>query len=110
MVEDTEKGIRSGEGIRSNVEVLHDTYDAISSPGEWQLCYQWCHWHYWKTPTGTPIGDAWGYRFIWRHPNGRLQAARGQARLPSSRAIMALMAQAHQEGWGELTDQRPHQM
>lgn len=44
------------EHIRSNVIVIHDPpHERI--PGEWQLCYQWCRWHYWKTPTGTPSGE-----------------------------------------------------
>jgi hypothetical protein len=90
--------------------VIYDTYDPSDSPGEWQLCYQWCRWQYWQTPTGAPQGEEWGYRFIWHHGNGRLKAARGQARLPSRQAILALMEVAHRAGWGEFTDQGPYRM
>ena len=41
-----------------------------------------------------------GYRFIWYRPDGSLQAARGQARLPSIRLIKELTKRAESEGWG----------
>jgi hypothetical protein len=94
--------------LRSKAEVIYEAVYDVDEHGR-HLCFQWCHWTYWQTPTGTPMGEEYGYRFIWRHENGHL-ATRGQARLPSYQVIQALMAQAHREGWGELTDQGPHQM
>lgn len=41
-----------------------------------------------------------GYRFIWRRPDGSLQAARGQARIPSIQMAQRMMKQAEDEGWG----------
>ena len=41
-----------------------------------------------------------GYRFIWVTPEGRLQPARGQARLPSLKIVQELMAKAKAQGWG----------
>ncbi len=42
-----------------------------------------------------------GYRFIWVTPEGNLQPARGQARLPSLKIAQDLMAQAKEQGWGD---------
>jgi hypothetical protein len=41
-----------------------------------------------------------GYRFIWRRPNGSLQAARGGARIPSIEVARQLMKRAEKAGWG----------
>jgi len=60
----------------------------------WELCFQWCLYIY---DDGTSEN---GYRFIWRRPNGDLQAARGQARLPSIPQAMQLMNEAIARGWG----------
>ncbi|MBQ1209838.1 MAG: hypothetical protein IIX64_05160 [Bacteroidales bacterium] len=40
-----------------------------------------------------------GFRFIWRRPNGTLQAARGQARIPSLQELESLVAQAKSAGF-----------
>jgi len=40
-----------------------------------------------------------GYRFIWRRPDGTLQAARGQARIPSKKELLELLDLASEEGW-----------
>jgi hypothetical protein len=42
-----------------------------------------------------------GYRFIWRRPDSSLQAARGQARIPSIEVARGLMQRAEEEGWGQ---------
>ncbi len=59
----------------------------------WQLCFQECHYFY---ANGE---DDEGYRFIWRRPDGSLQPARGQARIPSKQDLEDLLNQAAQEGW-----------
>ncbi len=41
-----------------------------------------------------------GFRFIWRRPDGSLQGARGQARIPSLKHARLLMAEAEKKGWG----------
>ena len=43
-----------------------------------------------------------GYRLIWRRPDGSLQAARAQARLPSLRIARQLMQAADAAGWGHF--------
>lgn len=40
-----------------------------------------------------------GYRFILRRPDGSLQAARGQARIPSKNELIELLELASKEGW-----------
>ena len=45
----------------------------------------------------------YGYRFVWCR-DGRLDAARGQARLPSLDVAKELMARAEAEGWGAHSD------
>jgi hypothetical protein len=62
--------------------------------GEWQLCLQWCRYEY------NTEEEQQGYRFIWRRPNGKLQAARGQTRIPSVSDILELTARAIRDGWG----------
>jgi hypothetical protein len=42
-----------------------------------------------------------GYRYIWRRPDGSLQAARGQARIPSIKVARQLMKEAEEAGWGK---------
>ena len=46
----------------------------------------------------------YGYRFIWRTPEGKLQPARGQARIPSIKIAKELMDYAIAEGWGEKSN------
>ena len=60
---------------------------------EWTLCFQECTWHY---DDGTSDD---GYRFIWRHPGGNLQPARGQARIPDATALRSLLDAALKAGW-----------
>jgi hypothetical protein len=59
-----------------------------------RLCFQKCCYFF---------GDGTrqeGYRFIWRRKDGSLQAARGQALIPSIEAARKLMDKAVAEGWG----------
>ncbi len=74
--------------------------NSVSEGQEGKCClyFQWCLYIY---DEGEPQK---GYRFIWRRPDGTLQAARGQARLPSIAKAQRLMARAVEEGWGNFTD------
>lgn len=77
---------------KANVIVIKETIKG--SEDSWRLCFQYCEYQY---------GDGsvqYGYRFIWRRPNGKLQAARGQARIPSLADILELTSIALKEGWG----------
>ena len=62
--------------------------------GDWQLFFQWCRYE-------MEDGTQYGYRFIWRRPDGKLQAARGQARIPTVAEGRALMDKAAAEAWGD---------
>lgn len=63
------------------------------APNDWQLYFQWCEYFY---DDGSSEN---GYRFIWRRPDGSLQAARGQARIPDINSINELMELARVAGW-----------
>jgi hypothetical protein len=66
------------------------------STGEWRLAFQWCQYVY-------DNGESeYGYRFIWRRPDGSLQPARGQARIASIEVIEELIRNARNKGWGDL--------
>mgnify|MGYP000874523291 CR=1 FL=1 len=78
--------------VQARIVVLNET--KVGEPGDWNLCLQWCRYEY---GDGT---ESMGYRYIWRRPNGHLQGARGQARIPSLGTMMELMSVAIREGWG----------
>ncbi|QIN80691.1 hypothetical protein GBA65_06075 [Rubrobacter marinus] len=59
----------------------------------WTLCFQRCTYHY-DDRESQP-----GYRFIWRRPDGTLQPARGQARIPDAGTLERLTEAARAEGW-----------
>ena len=77
---------------QGRVVVLNET--KLGNPGEWTLCFQYCRYEY------GDGNEENGYRFIWRRPNGNLQGARGQARIPSLSNMMILTSRALAEGWG----------
>jgi len=83
----------------ARVQVLNETKSSenISLDDNWILNFQWCRYLY-------DDGEMeYGYRFIWRRPEksgGGLQAARGQARIPSIPILEELVAKAKAEGWG----------
>jgi hypothetical protein len=83
---------------QARVVVLNEV--KTGEANEWNLCFQYCRYEY---GDGTEEN---GYRFIWRRPNGNLQGARGQARIPSVSDILSLTSKALSEGWGHHTSTR----
>jgi hypothetical protein len=81
------------KGQTARVQVIQEAVHG--SDGDWRLCFQWCRYIYGE---GTMQE---GYRFICRRPEGSLQAARGQARIPSLKIARKLMDEAVEEGWGK---------
>lgn len=77
----------------ARVHILKETTN--DPDGNWALWFQWCRYDL------DDAGIQYGYRFIWRRPDGGLQGARGQARIPSLAKAKALMDKATQEGWGD---------
>lgn len=75
----------------ASVKIIEEVQNG--SIGHWSLCFQLCEYYYDDGSSET------GYRFIWRRPDGSLQAARGQARLPNLQSIHELMALAAKAGW-----------
>lgn len=78
--------------VSARVQILKETTKNFKD--DWILCLQWCRYVY----DDGNLEE--GYRFIWRRPDKTLQAARGQARIPSLEIAKELMEQAQAEGWG----------
>jgi len=83
----------------ARVQVVHETtlYEPPKAD-KWTLWFQWCRYF---LDDGTMQQ---GYRFIWKRPQnegGSLQAARGQARIPSVAVLEQLVAKAKKSGWGD---------
>lgn len=76
----------------ANIDVINDVYRKMQS--DWELHFQYCNYVY------EDGSNQNGYRFIWKRPDGTLQPARGQARIPSIDIALSLIAEAMSEGWG----------
>ena len=77
-------------------EIKHEVTNG--EVGYWRLCFQYGIYHY------DVDADENGYRFIWRKPNGALQPARGQARIPKMSDLLYLISKAMEQGWGNLEE------
>ena len=64
-----------------------------SPPNNWRICLQWGTYVYDDGTTDK------GYRYINIMPNGNLQPARGQARIPSAAVMLELQLKAIKAGW-----------
>jgi hypothetical protein len=81
--------------MSTRVQIVNRVKETSAKAGEWQLELQWCRYCH-------DDGEMeHGYRFIWLRPDGSLQAARGQARIPSLSRANALIQKATSEGWGD---------
>ena len=83
---------------QGRVVVLNEV--SVGRDSDWKLCFQYCRYEYGREEGGEENG----YRFIWRRPNGKLQGARGQARIPSLADIQYLTGLAIAQGWGNHND------
>ncbi len=63
------------------------------NPGGWVLAFQKVIYMYGDGETEN------GFRFIWYRPDGSLQPARGQARIPSITDLKELVTMAEERGW-----------
>ena len=79
--------------------VVFDRINDHDRANEWCLSFQRVRYVYENGDTEE------GYRFIWIKPNGNLQAARGQARIPRLSDAVRLIQQGMERGWpnGSLT-------
>lgn len=75
----------------ANFSIVYEVNQGKES--DWNLCFQWGEYKYDDGNMDT------GYRFIWRKPDGSLQAARGQARIPNAAIMFDLIRKASEEGW-----------
>ena len=74
------------------VEILNEVREPADEDG-WVLCFHRATYHYDNGSTDN------GYRFIWRRPDGTLQAARGQARIPDAATHDRLIRKAKAARW-----------
>lgn len=80
---------------QSRVKVLHEV-PKLHNIDNWTLCFQHVRYEY------ADETEQEGYRFIWRRPNGNMQGARGQARIPSIAKLLELTSMAMADGWGNF--------
>ncbi|MGG0465248.1 hypothetical protein [Priestia aryabhattai] len=79
----------------AKVKIINEiTSDEHAVGSHWVLCLQWCKYIY------NDGASQMGFRFIWRRPDGSLQAARGQARIPNLEIANSLIEKAMKLGWG----------
>ena len=78
----------------ARVQIINEVPRPERNPRDWVLHLQWCRYFY------DDGNMEQGYRFIWRRPNGELQPARGQARIPTLDWVEELMSKAKKAGWG----------
>ena len=76
----------------ANIKIIKEVTN--EEAGGWKLYFQWCEYIY---DDGSE--NQFGYRFIWKRPDGSLQAARGQARIPSLKDMNDLIERATYAGW-----------
>jgi hypothetical protein len=74
----------------ANFSIQHEVTNG--QIGQWRLWFQFGTYKY---DDGSSEET---YRFIWREPNGNLQPARGQARIPSKQDLFELLALASSAG------------
>ncbi len=77
---------------QTRVHIFNSVTDG--EPGQYRLCFQRCRYFF---ADGDPED---GFRFIWQRDDGTLQAARGQARIPSIQHAQKLIQMAQDAGWG----------
>ncbi len=70
------------------------TSEIMAEPQDWNLCLQEVLYVYDEEDPEK------GFRFIYRRPNGHIQAARGGARIPSLEIAEKLIQEARERGWG----------
>jgi hypothetical protein len=83
----------------ARVQVIEQVEEDFREPDGWVLWLQWCLYVFDNGESKN------GYRFIWRRPQsegGSLQAARGQARIPSLKVAKDLIDKAVAAGWGSF--------
>ena len=78
---------------KAHVQILNEVPQRLETDDWWTLHFQKVIYHYEDGETEE------GFRFIWRRPDGSLQAARGQARIPGRKELSDLIDQAEKEGF-----------
>lgn len=77
---------------KARITILAEVPRRLQDEDDWTLHFQKVIYHYEDGQSDK------GFRFIWRRPDGSLQAARGQARIPGRKELEDLVALAEREG------------
>jgi hypothetical protein len=77
----------------ARVQVIGEIQKDDFKKGDWNLVFQKGRYLY-----DDGLMEE-GYRFIWRREDGSLQAARGQARIPTIAEIEFFVQEAKSRGW-----------
>jgi hypothetical protein len=85
-----------GKSLPTHVIVLNEIAHPEHRRSGWRLYLQWARYQY-----DDRSEPETGYRFIWRRPDGSLQPARGQARIPSLADAELLIRLARELGWAD---------
>jgi hypothetical protein len=79
--------------MTTRVQILNNAEVSVPEAEGYKLCFQWCRY--------VHENDLeYGYRFIWKAPDGKHLAHRGQARIPNVTLLASLVQTAVKEGWG----------
>ena len=78
--------------LAARIQILREVPRRLETDDDWTLHLQKVIYHYEDGSFDK------GFRFIWRRPDGSLQAARGQARIPGEEELLSLYHQAKEEG------------
>lgn len=79
--------------MQTRVAIRDEIRQQDARNGQWCLSFQKVRYIY----SDGSFED--GYRFIWYRPDGSLQAARGQARIPSLPEALWFIQQGVERGW-----------
>ncbi len=77
---------------KTYVQIKAEVPQRSEDETDWTLHFQKVSYHYDDGESED------GFRFIWRRPDGTLQAARGQARIPGKKELEELITLAEKEG------------
>jgi hypothetical protein len=78
----------------TRVQVINSV-ELVEPKTKHRLALEWCKYIH------SPKDSRFGYRFIWKTPEGKRLAHRGQAMIPSRKIMDKLWDMAEQAGWGD---------
>lgn len=81
----------------TRVQVINSV-ELVEPKSKHRLALEWVKYIY------SPKESDLAYRFIWKTPEGKRLAHRGQAAIPSFKIMNRLTKLAEQAGWGDYNE------